>query len=102
MARTDQLGYFTSSASDFPSRQTVIDTMLDEQEWAVVTINADATASLLSARQNGLASYNGSSAISAYWAQARNELAMNSYVIPYIQQTLGEVAGQLSARTAGE
>lgn len=76
--------------------------MLDEQEWAAITINPGATATLTIARQNGLASYNGSNAISAYWAQARNELAMNSYVIPYIQQALGEVGGMLSARTAGE
>lgn len=100
--RTGQLGYFVSSASDWPNAQGLIDSILDEQEWAAITINSGASAQLTQARQNGLTSYNGSSAITVYYAQARNELAVNSYLNPYIQQALGAITAQLSAQSAAQ
>jgi hypothetical protein len=102
MSRTGQLGYFTSSASAWPNAQGLIDSMLDEQEWAAISINSGATSNLEIARQNGLQSYNGSQAITVYYAQARNELAVNSYLVPLIQQALGEITGQLSAQSTAQ
>lgn len=102
MSRTGQLGYFTSPASAWPNAQGLIDSMLDEQEWAAISINSGATSNLQIARQNGLQSYNGSQAITVYYAQARNELAVNSYLVPLIQQALGEITGQLSAQSTAQ
>lgn len=95
----NQLDYFTSSASSYPTTQDVIDNMLDEQVWAAITINSGATSNLQTARQNGDSSYNGSSAISIYYAQARNEMAMNQYVVTYIQQALGKITAQIGAES---
>lgn len=99
LQHTGQLGYFVSSASEWPSAQGVIDSMLDEQEWAAITINSGATASLLSARQNGATGYNGSSAITVYYAQARNELASGNYLVPYLQSALGEITARYNAQS---
>lgn len=99
MQYRNQLDYFQSPSSAYPSVQDVIDNMLDEQVWAAITINSGATSNLQSARESGDASYNGSSAISVYYAHARNEQAMGNYVVPYIQQALGRITAQAGAES---
>lgn len=99
MQRTGQLGYFVSSASDWPTTQGLIDSVLEEREWAAIVINQGATTNLQNARQNGNSAYNGSSAITVYYAQARNEQAANQYLVPYIQQALGQITGQYSSQS---
>ena len=98
----NQLDYFTSPSSSYPSVQDAIDNMLDEQVWAAITINSGATSNLQSARQGGDASYNGSSAISIYYAQARNEMAMNQYVVPYIQQALWQITARIGSESVAQ
>lgn len=54
------------------------------------------------ARQNGDASYNASTAISVYYAQARNEIAVGSYVLPIVQPLLGGILARFNARSVAE
>lgn len=96
------MGYFQSDASDFPTDQDVIDNLLDDGVWGAVIIGNDATANLLSARQNGNSSYNGSQVIQVYFSQARFENAVNAYLVPYLQQSLGMITGEYNARSNAE
>lgn len=64
-----------------------------------MVIQPGATANLELARSIGNSSYNGSSAIHVYYAQARNENAVGSYLLPLMQQALGQLTGQISARS---
>ncbi|CAE7139566.1 unnamed protein product [Rhizoctonia solani] len=56
--------------------------IVDEQAWGAVVVNAGATARLAAARASGDSSYSPASAITFYYAQARNEQATGSYVNP--------------------
>lgn len=89
---SQQLGYYVSTSDP-------IDAILHEEAWAAVVINAGATAALQTARTSGNSSYMGTSAVSVYYAQARAEVAVNSYVEPYIQAALGEITFRLSAES---
>ena len=62
----------------------------------------NASKNLAIARQTGDASYNSSAAISIYYAQARNEIAVGNYVLPNIQPILGRVLGQFNAKSVAE
>ncbi|KAG9079154.1 hypothetical protein FRC06_007934, partial [Ceratobasidium sp. 370] len=53
--------------------------IVDEQAWAAVVVNANASARLAAARASGDSSYNPMSAITFYYAQARNEQATGTY-----------------------
>ena len=62
----------------------------------------NASNNLAVARQTGNSSYNASTAISVYYAQARNEIAVGSYVLPIVQPLLGRILGQFNARSVAE
>ena len=62
----------------------------------------NASNNLAVARQTGDASYNASTAISVYYAQGRNEIAVGSYVLPIVQPLLGRILGQFNARSVAE
>ncbi|WVF69967.1 hypothetical protein IAT40_004752 [Kwoniella sp. CBS 6097] len=93
------LRYFETSPSELPDEIAIEDDIVNEGVWATIVINSGASNNLVTARQNGDASYNSSSAIGVYYAQARLETATNSYLMPYIQAELGAILGQLNARS---
>ncbi|KAF8602424.1 hypothetical protein BDV93DRAFT_444098 [Ceratobasidium sp. AG-I] len=74
--------------------------VVDEQAWGAVVINAGASASLAAARASGNASYNPMSAITFFYAQARNEQATGSYVSPLTSAALTQVLQQFNAKSA--
>ncbi|KAG8692181.1 hypothetical protein FRC08_009958 [Ceratobasidium sp. 394] len=74
--------------------------IVDEQAWGAVVINPGATARLAAARASGNSSYNPMSAITFYYAQARNEQATGSYVSPLTIQALTQTLQQFNAKSA--
>ncbi|CAE6527088.1 unnamed protein product [Rhizoctonia solani] len=76
------------------------DAIVDEQAWGAVVINPGASARLAAARATGNSSYSPMSAITFYYAQARNEQATGSYVNPLTTQALTQILQQYNARSA--
>ncbi|PAV18859.1 response to drug-related protein [Pyrrhoderma noxium] len=73
-----QLTWQVIDASQFSNVDEVAAAVVDEQVWVAVTINPGASNNLSAAIANADASYDGSNAITAYAAEARNE---NGYSI---------------------
>ena len=96
------LGYFQSPASQFPTNDDVAYDVVEEGTWAAVVINAGATEALATARSIGNATYNGTSAITVFYSQARNELAAGNYLLPYLTQDLGIVVGKLASQSVAQ
>ncbi|KAG8700338.1 hypothetical protein FRC11_013024 [Ceratobasidium sp. 423] len=76
------------------------DAIVDEQAWGAVVINPGASTRLAAARAAGNSSYSPMSAITFYYAQARNEQATGSYVNPLTAQALTQILQQYNARSA--
>ncbi|CAE6452389.1 unnamed protein product [Rhizoctonia solani] len=76
------------------------DAIVDEQAWGAVVINSGASTRLAAARASGNSSYNPMSAITFYFAQARNEQATGSYVNPLTMQALTQILQQYNAWSA--
>lgn len=72
----------------------------DEQAWAAVVVNSGASALLASSRASGNSSYSPMSAITFYYAQARNEQATGSYINPLTTAALTQILQQFNARSA--
>ncbi|KAI0752228.1 hypothetical protein BC629DRAFT_1555353 [Irpex lacteus] len=66
----------------------IMDAIVQQQAWVAVVIEANATTRLSRARANGDASYDPTSAITMYYAQARHEVAVGNYVLPLTQALL--------------
>lgn len=82
--------------------------IVDEQAWGAVvseysqtkipaisnipSVNTGASAKLAAARASGDSSYNPTSAITFYYAQARNEQATGTYVNPLTTAALTQVS----------
>jgi len=96
------LRFFPSPASAFPTDADVAHDVVQEGTWAAIVISSDATTDLQQARANGDSSYRGESAIHVYYAQARQENAVGSYLLPYMQAALGQVTAQISAQSVAE
>lgn len=96
------LGYFPTSPESLPTTQSIEHDIVQEGAWATVEIIQGATSLLEVARANGNAGYNGSELIQVYYAQARNELASGNYLVPYLQQALGRITGELGIRLSAQ
>ncbi|ADV22219.1 endoplasmic reticulum protein [Cryptococcus gattii Ru294] len=94
------LNYFATDPSEFPTAADVAHDIVEEGAWASIVINAGVSDALLSARENGNSSWNGLSVIDVYYAQARQETAINSYLIPSIQQALSQLSFQYNTQSA--
>ncbi|TYJ52218.1 hypothetical protein B9479_007177 [Cryptococcus floricola] len=92
------LRYFSSPASDFSTNDLVADNVVEEGVWAAIVIGEGVSDGLVAARENGLASWNGSNAIEVFYAQARQETAINTYMLPYIQASLAQICSQMNAQ----
>ncbi|OCH87106.1 hypothetical protein OBBRIDRAFT_796525 [Obba rivulosa] len=77
-----RLGWSMIRASDAGSDDQIAQMILNEQAWVAVVVEANATTRLTAARVNGDTTYNPASAITVYYAQARNEIATGNYVVP--------------------
>jgi hypothetical protein len=75
---------------------------VQEGTWGAIVISEGATLALQTARAIGNASYNGSSAVEVFYAQARQETAVGSYLLPYMQVALAEITGRLSAQSVAQ
>ncbi|CAE6533667.1 unnamed protein product [Rhizoctonia solani] len=73
--------------------------VLDEKAWAVVVINSGASARLNVARMTGNSSYSPTSAITLYYTQARNELAIGNYVVPLTTAALTQILQRFNANS---
>ncbi|ODN94361.1 hypothetical protein L198_05220 [Cryptococcus wingfieldii CBS 7118] len=78
------LNYFTTPASEFATNEDVANDVIEEGVWAAIVINEGVSDRLVSARQNGLSTWCGSGTIEVYYAQRRQETAINSYMLPHI------------------
>lgn len=76
--------------------------LVEEGAWAAIVIQQGVTHALDLARSIGNANYNGSQAISVYYAQARQESALGSYLVPLMQASLGQLTAQVSAQSAAQ
>lgn len=96
------LGWQQLDASDFTTSQAVGDAVVDERAWLAVVIEENASNNLAIARANGDATYNPMSAISVYYAQARNEIAVGNFVIPITQGILTPTVAKFNAETTAQ
>ncbi|KAJ8523129.1 hypothetical protein ONZ45_g404 [Pleurotus djamor] len=89
--------------SEFPNGLTDLSEAVSEEHcWAVVAINAGATANLNSAVSSVNASYDGAEAVTAFGDEARNENAFRLVVRPTIQASMDIIGRQFAHRFAGE
>ena len=101
LAQTN-LNYFSTSVTEFPTDADVEHDLVQEGAWAAVVIQQDATAALQLARSVGNAAYNGASAVNVYYAQARQETAFGSYLLPDLQQAMGMITGKFNAESVAQ
>jgi hypothetical protein len=116
---TAVLGWQQIDAARFTTDQDILDAVVDEQTWIAVvgafsqpiiflepnmlpSVEPNASNNLAVARQTGDASYIASTAISVYYAQGRNEIAVGSYILPIVQLLLGRILGQFNAKSVAE
>ena len=116
---TAALGWQQVDAARFTTDEDIVNAVVDEQTWIAVVgafsphlifpepnelvpVEPNASNNLAIARQTGDTSYSASSAISVYYAQGRNEIAVGSYVLPIVQPLLGRILGQFNARSVAE
>ncbi|KAG8729018.1 hypothetical protein FRC12_021311 [Ceratobasidium sp. 428] len=74
--------------------------IVDEQAWAAVVVNPNASARLAAARASGDSSYDPTSAVTFYYAQARNEQATGTYVAPLTTAALTQILQAYNAKSA--
>ncbi|KAH8834784.1 hypothetical protein DL96DRAFT_1675041 [Flagelloscypha sp. PMI_526] len=81
------------SASLFPGGPSELaQAIKDEKAWVAISINPNATFNLQAAVTSADSLYNGSLAITAYAAEARQETAFRSFIRPNLQATLPAIA----------
>jgi hypothetical protein len=84
--------------SDTWSRNLV----LDEAVWAVLQINANASLNLQQALATGDAEYDPSSAITLYFASARNQVTTLSATVPAVMSLVNPIMARLAAVSTAE
>ncbi|KAL1681784.1 hypothetical protein EV122DRAFT_287637 [Schizophyllum commune] len=98
-----KITWTTRSASDFPNGDIdVANSVVNEKIWVAVVINNGATSNLNDAVSTADPSYNGTSAVTAYGVEARNENAYRSFISPIVQQTMAQISSQYARQMAGQ
>ncbi|KLO05693.1 hypothetical protein SCHPADRAFT_716122 [Schizopora paradoxa] len=82
------LGWKVVNASDAGDDDAVRNAVIGETVWAVIVANENATLNLANARINGNDSYDPTTCITFYYAQARNEVASANFLVPSINSFL--------------
>ncbi|KAF9463855.1 hypothetical protein BDZ94DRAFT_1217283 [Collybia nuda] len=73
----------------------------EEKTWLVLAVNQNATARLTASYANPDRAYNGSSAVTVYAAEARNENAFRVLIRPSVQTQLAAVGMQFAEKSVG-
>ncbi|KAJ3555553.1 hypothetical protein NP233_g12180 [Leucocoprinus birnbaumii] len=94
------ISWTTYSASDIGDLDRLKNDITEEKAWVAIAINAGASSRLNDALQNPTSTYNGSSAVTVYGAEARNENGYRSMVSPTVIKTLDAVSLQFALRFA--
>ncbi|KAH8105297.1 hypothetical protein BXZ70DRAFT_515852 [Cristinia sonorae] len=85
------LGWVAVDPSMAGTNDDIAAAIVGESAWMAVVVEANATSRLAFARENGDRSYDPTSAVTVYYAQARHEVAVGSYLLPIAQSTLKSV-----------
>ncbi|TFK75436.1 hypothetical protein BDN72DRAFT_757861 [Pluteus cervinus] len=90
-------------ASNFPNGVVDLENaVVGEQCWVAIAINAGATARLNAALQSDDQAYNGSTAITAFGVEARNENAYRTFLRPATETALQKITFSLSTEIIAE
>ncbi|KAF9513180.1 hypothetical protein BS47DRAFT_1362627 [Hydnum rufescens UP504] len=95
-----KLGWIIKDASNFPTITDVSSQIVDERAWAALVVSRNATSNLISAHENGDASYDPSTAMVFLYNQGRNEVAANSFIVPFSQALISSAAANFAASYA--
>ncbi|KIY53209.1 hypothetical protein FISHEDRAFT_33652 [Fistulina hepatica ATCC 64428] len=97
------IAWISKNSSEFPGGvEQLAQMIVDEHAWAAIAINENATSRLEDAVITANASYNGSSAITAFGVEARSENGYRMVVRPTIVQTMQEILQDLAGNYIGE
>ncbi|PFH46702.1 hypothetical protein AMATHDRAFT_69276 [Amanita thiersii Skay4041] len=84
-------------ASDFPGGISQLAAAIrEERAWVAVSINEGATSGLMAALSNPNPTYDGSTAITSWAAEARNENAFRALIRPSVTQGLEFIVEQIA------
>lgn len=87
------VSWTNKSASEFPGGvDDVVDAVLDQQTWVAVVVHPNTTRLLQSAVLSMNPSYDGSTALTAYAVEARNENAFRILIRPVVEGLLNAVS----------
>ncbi|KAG8950622.1 hypothetical protein FRC04_007246 [Tulasnella sp. 424] len=99
VAAKQHLTWTVVDSSYLPSDGDVAHAVIEEEVWAAVVVNSDATSLLTSARSSANSSYDPRTAITFYYNQGRNEIAANSFIVPYTTALLQSTLTSFNAKT---
>ncbi|KAH6904061.1 hypothetical protein BKA70DRAFT_1509496, partial [Coprinopsis sp. MPI-PUGE-AT-0042] len=89
------------AAANFPGGPaSVAQAIRDEEAWVAIAINADASQNLNAALLNPRQDYNGSSAITVFANEARQETAFRNFVLPQVVAALDSVTAGFAIQLA--
>jgi hypothetical protein len=91
----DRLGWTIMSPQDFDNDPMVVrQRIYDEEAYLAIIINANATALLRAAVNEGNSSYDPTGAAQVIYVTARDETTTSSYILPALLDTLVPIAAQ--------
>ncbi|MCJ1468924.1 hypothetical protein MMC07_007554 [Pseudocyphellaria aurata] len=86
------LGYVTMSPSDFDNDPIQVrQAVFDQKAWAAIVINANATALLQQAVQQGNVSYDPLGACQVTYVEARDQDTYSAYILPQLNSLQNEI-----------
>ena len=98
----EHLGFITMDPAIFDNDpMQVRQAVYDFKAYAAIVINANATALLQQAVQQGNASYDPLGACQTIWVEARDQDTINSYVLPSLTKLQTEVTSQFGQTWTG-
>ncbi|KAG8926597.1 hypothetical protein FRC01_008640, partial [Tulasnella sp. 417] len=102
VAPNAHLTWVVTDPSSLPTSDDVAHAVVEEHAWAAVVVNSAATSLLTSARASGNSSYDPRTAITFYYNQGRNEIAANSFIVPYTTALLQSTLTSFNAKFNSE
>ncbi|KAG8952839.1 hypothetical protein FRC00_006594 [Tulasnella sp. 408] len=102
VAPNAHLTWVVTDSSSLPTDGDVAHAVVEEHAWAAVVVNSAATSLLISARASGNSSYDPRTAITFYYNQGRNEIAANSFIVPYTTALLQSTLASFNAKLNSE
>ncbi|KAG1750623.1 uncharacterized protein EDB91DRAFT_699039 [Suillus paluster] len=95
-----KLGWSQVDPTVLGSDDDVMQAVINEQVWLALVVETNATDKLSGARQTGDSTFNPTSLITVYYAEARQEISAGTYVIPISNNLLGEITSSLATASA--